>query len=181
MAYRAAPPRLGGLFTSPASNSEVAYALHRCLSPDRSLRPTAADLRAILSGRFEGTVPISPSDQDKAASAPAKAAGAPAVSEILELQSDNGKSLQVRVRTELNRTLMQHFGPDSQFWDARQCVLERNARGQWVLSPIASATNDTLLNGRAVTEPELLNNGDVVAVGRQAKGIVKLPLTVRGR
>jgi hypothetical protein len=76
---------------------------------------------------------------------------------------------------------MQQFGADSQYWDARQCVLERSPQGQWVLSPVASTTNDTLLNGRTVTEPVLLKNGDIVAVGRQAKGIVKLPLTIRGR
>ena len=50
MAYRAEPPRLGGLLTPPASNAEVAATLHRCLSPDQSRRPSAAELRAVLSG-----------------------------------------------------------------------------------------------------------------------------------
>jgi hypothetical protein len=99
----------------------------------------------------------------------------------LELVDESGKALQIRVRTELNKSLMQRFGDDSQYWDTRQCVLERNAEGQWILFPILAARNETILNGRAVTEPVPLANGDTVAVGRVAKGIIKLPLTVRGR
>ncbi len=68
-----------------------------------------------------------------------------------------------------------------EFWDARQCVLDRNADNQWVLSPLGETTNETLLNGKAVTKPVLLRHGDSIAVGRQAKGIVKMPLSVRGR
>ena len=75
---------------------------------------------------------------------------------------------------------MQQLGPDGEFWDARQCVLDRNADHQWVLSPLKETTNETLLNGRAVTGPVLLRHGDLIAVGRQAKGIVKMPLSVRG-
>jgi hypothetical protein len=35
------------------------------------------------------------------------------------------------------------------------------------------------LNGEVLTAPQPLRDGDVIAVGRKAKGIVKLPLTVR--
>ena len=52
-AYAAKPPALLGLMPAPASNAEVSSALHRCLSPDPAARPTAAALRAILSGRGE--------------------------------------------------------------------------------------------------------------------------------
>jgi hypothetical protein len=48
------------------------------------------------------------------------------------------------------------LGSDAEFWDARQCVLDRNADDQWVLSPVAETTNETLLNGKAVTKPVLL-------------------------
>jgi len=60
-------------------------------------------------------------------------------------------------------------------------VVERNADNQWVLSPIAKTTNETLVNGQTVTTPVLLRQGDSIAVGRQATGIVKMPLSVRGR
>src|SRR5688572_12291463 len=50
-AHAAKPPLLAGPMLAPATNAEVSEALHRCLSPDPALRPTAAELRAVLSGR----------------------------------------------------------------------------------------------------------------------------------
>src|SRR5215207_4401261 len=72
-AYAAKPPLLLGVMPEPATNAEVAAALHRSLSPNAADRPTAAELRAVLSGRGpkrEG-VPDAP-----AAAAPAVPAGA---------------------------------------------------------------------------------------------------------
>jgi hypothetical protein len=60
-------------------------------------------------------------------------------------------------------------------------VLERRAGDQWVVSPLPGTTNETLVNGQALTAPRALRQGDRIAVGREAKGIVKLPLTARGR
>ena len=40
-----------GVMPPPASNAEVSSALHRCLAPDPAARPSAAELRALLSGR----------------------------------------------------------------------------------------------------------------------------------
>jgi hypothetical protein len=73
---------------------------------------------------------------------------------------------------------VRQFGPDAEFWDARQVVLERAAAG-WLAVPVAGTPNETLLNGEVLAAPQLLREGDVLAVGRKAKGIVKLPLTVR--
>jgi hypothetical protein len=39
--------------------------------------------------------------------------------------------------------------------------------------------NETLLNGASLTTPRPLNDGDVLAAGRSAKGISKLPLIAR--
>ena len=60
-------------------------------------------------------------------------------------------------------------------------MIERNPARQWMVSPIPGTTNETLVNEVALSEPRVLSQGDRIAVGRQAKGIVKLPLTVRGR
>ena len=46
--------------------------------------------------------------------------------------------------------------------------------------PVAGAANETLVNGELVVAPQVLREGDVIAVGRKAAGIVKLPLTVSG-
>jgi pSer/pThr/pTyr-binding forkhead associated (FHA) protein len=108
-------------------------------------------------------------------------AGEPIVSDGIELLGPNGHSLRIGVRTELGKVLVRQFGPDGEFWDNRQCVLERNSGRQWVVSPVKGTTNETLVNGDALTAPRALRQGDLIAVGRQAKGIVKMPLTVRGR
>jgi pSer/pThr/pTyr-binding forkhead associated (FHA) protein len=100
-------------------------------------------------------------------------------SERIELLGPDGRSIQVGIRTELGRTLLRQFGPDSDFWDSRQCVLDRQSGRQWVLSPVDGTTNETLVNGQALLAPRPLRQGDVIAVGRQAKGIAKMPLTVR--
>jgi hypothetical protein len=59
-------------------------------------------------------------------------------------------------------------------------MIERNATGQWIVTPAPGTTNETMLNGEALAAPRPLQQGDTIGVGRQARGIVKLPLTVRG-
>jgi hypothetical protein len=83
------------------------------------------------------------------------------------------------VRTEIGKALLRPFGADSEFWDDRQCVLDRSSTRQWVLTPVPGTTNETLVNGAALTAPRPLRTGDRIAVGREAKGVAKLPLTVR--
>lgn len=181
--YEAKPPALVGSMPEPASNAEVSAVLHRCLSPDLAARPTAEELRAVLSGRNRklAAAPVAPKTVPVSVS-PAPAASPlrkPLISEGIELQGGNGRSLRIRVRTELGKILMRQFGPEAEFWDNRQCVIERGPAGQWVLAPVNATTNETLVNGRAVTSPRPLNQGDVIAVGREAKGVAKLPLTLR--
>jgi serine/threonine protein kinase len=182
-AYEARPPALIGSMPEPAGNADVSVALHRCLSPDPAARPTAEELRTVLSGRNRKPEPAPAPPKAAPVSASPRAAapppGRPLLSEAIELQGGDGRSLGIRVRTELGKGLMQQFGPEAEFWDNRQCVIERGPAGQWVLSPVGPTVNETLVNGRALTSPRLLNQGDVVAVGREAKGVAKLPLTLR--
>lgn len=194
-AYAAKPPALVSTMPAPASNAQVSAALHRCLSPDTAARPTAAELRAILSGRLPagkagpgaGPTAAAAPARSFAAATPARPAAANAaggdliVADGIELQGPDGKVLQVNVRTELGKSLLRQFGSDSDFWDDRQCVVDRRPDRQWVVSSLPGTANETLLNGRALTTPHALRRGDQIAVGRQAKGIVKLPLVARGR
>jgi hypothetical protein len=195
-AFAAKPPALIGSMPLPANNAEVSAALHRCLSPDPAARPTAAALRDILSGRAaRSELPTKPAGRPVAATvsgavsprAPGAAVAAPRTkgaalaSAGIELLGPDGRSMQIGVRTELGKALVRQFGPDGEFWDNRQCVLERHAGGQWVVTPIATTTNETLVNGKTLTAPHALRDGDLIAVGRQEKGVVKMPLTARGR
>lgn len=198
-AYTAKPPALLETMPPPATNAEVSAALHRCLSPDPAARPTAAALRTILSGL--GTTAALPTKKaggpavptaraaraggaerpTAPAIAPAPTEGEPIVSDGIELVGPDGRSVQIGVRTELGKALVRQFGPDGDFWDNRQCVVERSSGRQWVISPVSGTTNETLVNGNALTAPHALRQGDRIAVGRQEKGVIKMPLTATGR
>ena len=192
-AYAAKPPALLGVMPAPGSNAEVSAALYRCLSPDPAARPTAAALSDILNGRgakseVPAKRPVRPATAHAPAAAavgpdvsPARSGGAPLMSDGLELRGTGGHSLQIGVRTELGKSVVRQFGPEGEFWDERQCVLERGAGRQWVVSPLPGTINETLVNGKVLTAPHALRHGDVIAVGREAKGVSKLPLVVRGR
>jgi len=114
------------------------------------------------------------------AASAARAAIEPITSNRLELSGPDCRTVQIGVRTELGKAPARQFGADGEFWDHRQCVPERDAGQQWVVLPVAGTTNETLVNGRAVTARQSLRHGDVIAVGRQAKGVIKLPLMARG-
>ncbi|MFC0386384.1 serine/threonine protein kinase [Muricoccus vinaceus] len=178
-AYEAKPPALVGSMPVPAGNAEVSAILHRCLSPDPTVRPSAEELRAVLSGRNRKPAAPMPALASASPAPAASPARKPLISEGIELQGGDGRSLRIRVRTELGKVLMRQFGPDAEFWDNRQCVIERGPAGQWMLAPVGPTANETLVNGRALTAPRSLNQGDVLAVGREAKGVAKLPLTLR--
>ncbi|HEY8359936.1 MAG TPA: protein kinase [Ramlibacter sp.] len=188
--YAASPPALLGRMPDPARNAEVSLALHKCLSPNAADRPSAVELQAILSGRVsrpttstEATVPSGsskPVPQPPSAGSDLSKSGNPLRSDGLELRAGDGRVLRLKIRTTLGKAVLRSLGTEAEFWDDRQCVLERNDRGEWVLVPNSSAVNETLVNGNAVAAPQILREADVIAVGRQSKGIAKLPLTASG-
>jgi hypothetical protein len=140
------------------------------------------ELRATLSGRDRKPAPAPAAPAAAPAAprpAPAAPTGAAIASDSLELVAPGGKTLRVRIRTELGKMLMRQFGADSDYWDDRQCVLERSASGQWTVRPAGATTNQTLINGRALTGAHPLKAGDRIAVGNEAKKVAKLPLVVR--
>lgn len=194
------PPALLGVIPPPADNAEVSAMLHRCLSPDPKARPTAPEVRAALSGRAPKGVSLSGSATTPAAAArpapapaagraggtrpaattaPAAVGGAKLTSNRIQLVDAEGQSLAVGIRTEVGKALLRRFGADAEFWDDRQCIVERRADGQWIVTPASGTVNETLLNGAPLNAPRPLSDGDVLAVGRSARGITKLPLTAR--
>lgn len=176
------PPALLGTMPAPAANATVSTILHRCLSPDPRQRPTAPMVRAALSGRAPKSAKLagtviggSPVARKKAVPAPA---ASPASGRI-QLVAASGESLIVGVRTDIGKSVLRRFGPDAEFWDEKQCTLERRADGKWIVTPAAGTVNETLVNGAVLSAPRVVSDGDVLAAGRSAKGIVKLPLTAR--
>lgn len=195
-AYDIRPPALLGVMPPPADNAEVSAILYRCLSPDPTARPTAPEIRAALSGRAPKTVVPRPTagtttpaarpgaggasgTRPKGSPAPATVAGARLMSDRIQLVTAGGESLPVGIRTEIGKALLRRFGADAEFWDDRQCTVERREDGQWIVMPASGTVNETLLNGAPLNVPRPLSDGDVLAAGRSAKGISKLPLTAR--
>ncbi|HYW07046.1 MAG TPA: protein kinase, partial [Longimicrobium sp.] len=56
LSYSAPRPVLGGTMPAPANNAAVAEILYRCLAPKPGDRPTAAEVRDVLTGRA-GAIP----------------------------------------------------------------------------------------------------------------------------
>jgi serine/threonine protein kinase len=247
MAYEAERPVLGGTMPAPASNESVADVLHRCLAPRPEDRPTAAEVRDVLTGRAGAAPRVStaasaapppvtaapptpptppaaaappaatptpppvtaapaspppprvtpppaapptaaPTAATPAATPPAPAprpapaasgGGAVLRSERIRLIGETGHAITLGVRTPLGKHIVRQFGEDANVWDAEQCTVERGPDGAWQVAPRPGTTNETLLNGAAITAARPLQEGDVIAVGRAAKGIAKLPLTAR--
>jgi serine/threonine protein kinase len=192
-AYDLKPPALLGVMPAPAQNAEVSAILHRCLSPDPAARPTAPAIRAALSGRSPksdaasaSTVARPRAEVTTAGSAtpgatgrPGTAAGPKLTSSRIRLVTSGGESLEIGIRTVIGKAVLRRFGAEAEFWDDRQCTIERQPNGQWIVTPSPGTANETLLNGVPLTTPRDLSEGDVLAVGRSAKGISKLPLTAR--
>jgi hypothetical protein len=208
LAHAAERPVLGGAVPAPASAETIAEVMHRCLAPRAADRPTAAEVRDVLTGRAGGiaaktapapaaapapsaapapAVPAPPPPAPRAAQpapappAPAAAGGdgAPIRSERMQLVGESGAVLTMGTRTPLGKHIVRQFGADFNVWDAEQCAVERGGDGVWQVVPVPGTTNETLLNGETLTGGRPLREGDVIAVGRAAKGIAKLPLTAR--
>ena len=84
----------------------------------------------------------------------------------------------MRITTRLNMRMVRRFGEDSRFWDNTwQATLQKRSDG-WYVVPNPGAPNDTILNGKKIVSAKRVQAGDQLAVGRESKGIVKLPLTL---
>ena len=85
---------------------------------------------------------------------------------------------EYNITTNLNASGVAKFGEDSKFWgSSMQLKVQRRGDG-WYAVPDPGAPNESLVNGKAIIAARKLADGDVLAVGREAKGIQKLPLIV---
>lgn len=113
------------------------------------------------------------------AAPPRAPSAAPAASTgALELVGESGDVLRCSIRTTVGRHLCAALGPDSQYCDELQFTVIPSPSG-WQVSPNPGARNETLLNGKAIDGITPLRDGDVLAVGREARGVVKLPMRVK--
>ena len=190
---RAQKPKLEGTIKDAETTDRVAEYLHHCLNPDPTQRPSAKDVRDALNGKASplsaiepGTPPASkprpptetPSEPESSPVPVPEPEPEPESVSSLTLEGPDGGEISLRIKTIIGKSIVRQFGDDSQFWSEPQFSLERLGKC-WTVTHDPNAANETLVNGKAVTETESLKDGDVLSVGRESKGIVKLPLTVR--
>jgi len=188
LAHGAPKPKFQGKIPNAEMVAEV---MHRSLSPDPSRRPTAeeflqalrAEAKTSSSSKITETVPPPvPADPPPATSEARKAPEpfpAEAPSSVLRLIDTAGKEIRIGIRTDIGKNILRIFGDDSRYSDDLQFTLEMESPGKWLVVPRPATTNETLLNGKAIAARTPIKDGDILAVGREAKGIVKLPLTIR--
>jgi len=192
--FRNSPPR-ARLLESIEGDAAICDMLRRCLDCNSENRPTAKDVQQTLVGSGSSIIPLpespTPEPPTPAPPAPAPPAAEPppppppppapkAVASRVVLVAEGGDELAVGVSMPLGKDALKALGSDAGFCDHEQFTLQRQGT-DWEIIPNLKATNETLLNGVKMTEPRLLSQGDVIAVGRESKGIEKLPLTVEFR
>jgi hypothetical protein len=96
---------------------------------------------------------------------------------VLESVSSPGQNLSMSVSTKVGKRLCKGMGEDYKFLDDEQMEVIKTDSG-WQVSPNASAKNETLLNTEAITTTQDLKEGDILAVGRVAKGVSKMEMRV---
>jgi serine/threonine protein kinase len=167
----------------------VNFALH----PSASQRPTAAELKDALFGRGEaGKTPERPRPTPAPAPPPAPAAPRPspvpvspvpatkpAGAQLVELMHDGKVGLRIGIDTVVGKPMLEPLSADAQFFDAKQFRIYRAGTGEWMVEPLPGTPNETMLDGHKLLTMTALRNGMRLAVGNSAKGIEKLPLTVR--
>lgn len=153
LGYAAPLPAFADFPGSPAEAAELGQALRRCLDPLPKERPTAAELLAVLRGGRAGG------------------------GGWLRLVGPSGETVTVRVPTDVGKTVLAKFGTDAACLDVVQFSLEPSG-GDWYVVPRVGTTNETLLNGKKVTTRSVVRQGDTLAVGRQTRGVSRLPMKV---
>ena len=93
----------------------------------------------------------------------------------LEIHFNKSKITSIGVDTVLGNRNFSGVHPDSKFLSSRQFKLYRQAN-MWMIKHEPDATNATIVDHKALTQPLAVQDGMTVSVGNPAKGIEKLPL-----
>ena len=185
--HEAPRPELLDRPSGSADYDMVAEAIHQCLAPNPDDRPTAEELLNILNGTGaagtaakSGKSPRKPEKHvpPKKPGTPTPPPEEPSASTRLILTPETGAPLDMGITTVIGKKICQGMGSDAQYVAKEQFTLSRELDNTWFLIPKAGTENETMLNGKKVTDKKQLQAGDVIGVGREDKGIVKIPMKV---
>ncbi|HNU11214.1 MAG TPA: protein kinase [Rubrivivax sp.] len=180
--------RLGQAVPKVENTAYLEELVNRALAPEASGRPTAVELRDALFGRGKAgeasrPAPV-PSPAVPAVTAPAPSRApvpthAPSSADGVELTFEGRPVLRMRIDTIVGRELLKPISADAQFASESQFRIHRSPSKDWMVSPVAGAQNETLVDGARLAAPTRLRPGMRLAIGNSAKGIEKLPLVVQ--
>ncbi len=164
--------------------------LNSCLNPDPTKRPTASQVCDALMGKTFEWAHLTPKELAPKPSPPPipspKPTPTPApppkpakeVPKAVQIEFDGKKIAGATVDAEFGKQTFKSFHADSQFFSNPQFKLKRQGT-QWIIEHCPGATNETIVNGHKLVTPETVTDGMQVAVGNSAKGVEKMPLTLR--
>jgi len=98
----------------------------------------------------------------------------------LELHYETRK-MNFSITTMLNKRSVILFSgaDDNKIWDKLHQMILQKDEGGWSVLHHERAVNETLLNGKAVKIKTRLQNGDILAIGRESKRAVRMPMLVK--
>jgi len=180
--HTAGKPKLQGQLETADATIHLADCLHRCLSADPARRPAAWEVNFALNGRVKSPPHIPPSP-DRSAHPVPKVSSRPTIStkpptSTLTLEGNTGTPLVFHITTRVGKALLKRFGPEGDYADLEQFVADLRD-GIWSVSPVDTAKNPTLLNGKPLTTLTTLADGDLINLGSRTSSRVALPLRVR--
>jgi serine/threonine protein kinase len=167
------PIKLRQAITKVAHPDFLETILNACLLANPAKRPTAEQVCNALMGDvfpWPGFVP----KPDTTKPTPPK----PTPSAGLQINFEGKEVAKLNVDTTFGKVLFKNVHPDAVFLSDKQFTLKK-VSGQWMIEHVASAANQTIVNGHQLTGSIPVTNEMRVSVGNTAKGIEKFPLTIR--
>lgn len=96
--------------------------------------------------------------------------------QVIQLLFDGHVVSTSAITTNFGKRNFHKVHSDAVYLSDPQFQLFQSSDGQWNVEHVASAKNETLLNGRALRGAAPVKSGDVITVGNSSKGIEKFPL-----
>jgi len=153
--------------------------LNACLDPKSERRPTVQQLTDALLGTAKVEPKKTPPEPVRKPEAKILApASAPASAPSIEIDFEGHVITNVSIDGEFGKQLFRNLHADAQFLSNPQFKLLKRSGG-WFIEHCASATNETIVDGKKLLAALPVRDGMRVAVGNSAKGIEKFPLHLR--
>lgn len=194
LAARCRPFKLAGSLPKVEEPEFVEAIINACFDPNPKNRPTASQIADALAGKKfewkptsaakggkpEPVVPKPKPSSGGEGSPAARSGAAPETTGRVSVFVNGEKLTSFGVDGSVGKNNFRHLGEASEarFLSDPQFELKKKGAG-WVISPYASATNETIVNGARLSGEMSVVDGMIVSVGNSSKGVEKFPIELR--